>query len=64
MTTTQRPDLVAYVIRDRGDDKKAQWREVGVAFAHADGDGFDVLLDALPVGGRLSLRRPLPPKET
>ncbi|WP_288132416.1 hypothetical protein [Accumulibacter sp.] len=59
---TNRPDMIAYVVRDRG-EKKSAWREVGVAFAHKDAQGFDVVLDAVPVAGRLTLRIPSPKKE-
>jgi hypothetical protein len=55
MTETKRPDYAAYVVRDR-DDKKSNWREIGVAFAHRDGKGIDLLLDAVPVSGRVVLR--------
>lgn len=55
MTETKRPDLAAYVVRDR-EDKKSNWREIGVAFKHKDGKGFDLLLDAVPVSGRVVLR--------
>ena len=55
MTESKKPDFVAYVVRDR-DDKKANWREIGVAFKHKDGKGFDLLLDAVPVSGRVVLR--------
>jgi hypothetical protein len=51
----KRPDFAAYVVRDR-DNKKSSWRELGVAFAHKDGKGFDLLLDAFPVSGRIVLR--------
>lgn len=55
MSEKNRPDLAAYVVRDRG-DQKSTWREVGVAFKHKDGKGYDVLLDASPVDGRVVLR--------
>jgi hypothetical protein len=53
---SKKPDMAAYVVRERGDDKKANWREIGVGFAHKDGKGFDVLLDAVPVNGRVVMR--------
>lgn len=56
MTETKRPDFAAYVVRDGAADKKANWREIGVAFHHKDGKGLDLLLDALPVSGRVVLR--------
>lgn len=55
MTENRRPDFAAYVVRDR-DDKKANWRELGVGFRHKDGKGVDLLLDAVPVNGRLVIR--------
>jgi hypothetical protein len=41
---------------DNGD----RWREIGVAFASERGDTITVLLDALPVSGKLVLT---PPRE-
>ena len=55
MTDAKRPDFAAYAVRDR-DDKKANWREIGVAFRHKDGKGMDLLLDATPVSGRVVIR--------
>ncbi len=53
-----RPTLAAYAVVDHGNEatKKTKWREIGVVFAHKDGKGFDVLLDAVPVNGRVTLR--------
>lgn len=36
------------------------WLPIGAAFAHADGKGFNVVLQALPLGGKIVLR---PPRE-
>ncbi len=55
MTETKRPDFAAYVVRDR-DDKKANWRKIGVAFTHKDGKGFDLLLDSSPISRRKTAR--------
>jgi hypothetical protein len=54
----KRPDYsVSTVIpTDNGD----RWREIGVAFASERGGTITVLLDALPVSGKLVLS---PPKE-
>ncbi len=35
---------------------KGRWLEIGAAWVHKDGKGFDVALEALPVDGRLVLR--------
>jgi hypothetical protein len=32
--------------------------KVGVAFEHKDGKGFEVVLEAFPVDGRITLRAP------
>jgi len=39
---------------------KTRWREIGVAFASAEKDTVTILLDALPVSGKLVLMRPKP----
>jgi len=41
MTESKKPDYVAYMVRDH-DDKKTNWREIGVAFKHKDGKGLDL----------------------
>src|ERR1700733_5311959 len=43
------PTYTAYATKREG--QRALWLEIGVASAHSDGKGFDVLLDRLPVGG-------------
>jgi hypothetical protein len=57
-----KPAFNAYVVTNYGteDSKKAAWRQIGVAFPHKTGGGFDLVLDALPVSGRVVL---MPPKE-
>jgi len=54
----KRPDYsVSTVIpTDNGD----RWREIGVAFASERGASITILLDALPVSGKLVLT---PPRE-
>ena len=34
------------------------WTKIGAAFAHKDGEGFDLVLEAVPLDGRVSLRVP------
>lgn len=51
----KKPTFVAYSVRDRG-EKGAQFIEIGVAFPHKDGKGFDILCHALPLSGRVTLR--------
>ena len=62
MTTPQkiRPHAV-YVVEGEGDN--AYRTKIGVAWPHKDGDGFDVRLAALPLNGRLAIRKPKPDRE-
>lgn len=54
----KRPDYSVNTVipTDNGD----RWREIGVAFASERGGTITILLDALPVSGKLVLT---PPKE-
>ena len=56
MATKKKPVYRAYVVEDIDEDTNF-WTLVGSAFAHEDQKGFNVLLKALPVDGRLVLRR-------
>src|SRR4051795_12451299 len=56
--SAKRPAYIAYSVRDRGEGKKAKFTEIGVAFPHKDGKGFDILYDAVPLSGRITLRVP------
>jgi hypothetical protein len=49
------PTHVAYHVRD-GSSGKGFWTRIGVAWAHADGKGFNVQLEVAPLDGRISLR--------
>jgi len=49
------PAYRAYsVIKREGKDD--YWLNLGVAFKHEDGEGFNILLQALPTDGKLVLR--------
>ena len=53
-----KPSHIAYVVIDakEGSDKKARWIEIGAAWPNDDGKGFNLVLDAQPVNGRITLR--------
>ena len=52
----KRPELTAYFVADR---EKAIWIPIGAAWAHSDGEGFNVKLDLMPnAPGRIVLRKP------
>jgi len=53
-----KPPYIAYAVIDRGENQKSKWREIGVAFSHKDGKGFDILCDVQPLNGRITLRVP------
>ena len=52
---TKVPTHIAYQVKNR-EGKKAIWTRIGSAWAHADGEGFNIQLDANPVDGKLTLR--------
>jgi len=49
------PTHTAYQVRDR-EGRKSFWTRIGSAWAHADGKGFNIQLDAVPLDGRVTLR--------
>ncbi len=50
-----RPSHFAYNVRNReGGDN--HWISIGSARAHADGKGFNIQLETVPLDGRISLR--------
>jgi hypothetical protein len=54
-----KPTHTAFTVRDyktKDGEDKGRWLEIGAAWVHKDGKGFDVALEALPVDGRLVLR--------
>jgi hypothetical protein len=57
-TSSERYDaLVVEQYEDSSGAEKSTWTRVGVAFPHKDGLGLNVELRAIPVSGRLVLRR-------
>ena len=52
---SQKPYAV-YVVEGEGD--KAYWTKIGAAWAHEDGNGFNITLNAMPLDGRLVVRKP------
>lgn len=50
-----KPAFRAYTVIKR-DGKEDYWLNLGVAFPHEDGEGFNLLLQALPIDGKLVLR--------
>ena len=57
---TNTPSHFVYTIQEGAQDKPDYWTKIGAAFAHQDGKGLQIMLDALPLDGRLTLRVPQP----
>jgi hypothetical protein len=52
-----------YAINDRGEGQKhASWAKIGVAFVNRD-DSINVILDAVPLTGKLNIRDRKPKDE-
>ena len=49
------PAYRAYTVIKR-DGKDDYWLNIGVAFAHENKDGFNLLLQAMPLDGKIVLR--------
>jgi hypothetical protein len=56
-TATKAPTHIAYQVSDRGENQSF-WTRIGAAWANADGKGFNIQLDAVPLSGRITLRVP------
>lgn len=58
-TESKGPTYLAYTVRDaREEGQKGFWTRIGAFFAHEDGEGGTLLLEALPLDGRVVLRAP------
>ena len=47
----QQPTYRAYTVIKRGEGQDDFWLAIGAAFPHQSGDGFNVVLQALPIAG-------------
>ena len=59
MSDNKKPTHKVFVVEERegeGKDEDAFWTRVGSAWPHKDGKGFNIVLSALPLNGRLVLR--------
>jgi hypothetical protein len=54
--TSNPPSHHVYHVRDIKGRDKGIWTRIGSAWAHADGKGFNVQVELVPLDGRLSLR--------
>lgn len=61
-TPSKSPTHVAYQVRDR-EGGKGFWTRIGSVWTHADGRGFNIQIDAVPLDGRITLRVVDEPKQ-
>lgn len=57
-TTPSRPSHAVYVVEGEGEN--AFWTKIGAAWMHEDGEGYNIQLTAIPLNGRLVVRKPKP----
>jgi hypothetical protein len=53
----QQPAYRAYTVVKR-EGQEDFWLAIGAAFMHQDGDGYNLVLQALPIDGKVVLRLP------
>lgn len=53
----KKPSFIAYQVSE-AKDGKAHFNRLGAAFEHGDGEGHNILLNSLPLDGRITLRTP------
>lgn len=51
------PTHIAYHVRERA-GSESFWTRIGSAWAHSDGQGFNIQIETVPLDGRISLRVP------
>lgn len=54
-SNSKTPSHIVYHVRDRN-GQKGFWTRIGAAWAHADGQGFHVQIDCVPLDGRITIR--------
>ena len=59
MTKTVKPDYEVFIIKEFGtsEEKKSKWTKIGAGWSHKDGEGISLQLDAIPIDGKLSVRK-------
>jgi hypothetical protein len=59
MKNTTKPTHRAHIVKNYLDEnrvEKGRWTAIGSVWTHKDGKGFDVVLEALPLDGRIVIR--------
>jgi hypothetical protein len=55
LSASKTPTHIAYHVRNR-EGGKGFWTRIGSAWAHKDGNGFNIQLESAPIDGRITLR--------
>jgi hypothetical protein len=55
-TVSKAPTHIAYHIREGKEKGNSFWTRIGAAWQHADGKGFNVQIECVPLDGRVTLR--------
>lgn len=53
-TSSKTPSHTAYQVTERAG--KSYWTRIGSAWTNADGKGFNIQLDCVPLDGRITIR--------
>jgi hypothetical protein len=64
--TSSKPERIpAYCVREYevNGEKKSEWIRIGVNFPHRDGKGGELVLDCIPLNGRIVYRKSKPKPE-
>ena len=59
----QQPNYRAYTVIKR-EGQEDFWLAIGAAFMHQDGEGYNIVLQALPIDGKIVLRLPKGDEQT
>lgn len=54
-TNSRTPTHIAYSVRNYGEGK-SQWTRIGAVWPHRDEQGFSLMLNAMPLDGRIEIR--------
>lgn len=55
-----KPAYIAYSVKEKKQNEKAYFHKIGAMWPNKKGDGFNLILDSLPMDGEITL---LPPKD-
>ena len=53
---TKSPSLIAWHVSEKGENRF--WHRIGASWDHRDNRGMTLILDSMPVDGRIVLRAP------